>query len=338
MGVWRVPADVMATSRFAISPRAEVVGALGALTRPRSPEQRVFGAAHGAAFSAWVASRPGSRRPGRRELPRPRTRPGRLDGRLPEPPARGRRRDFRERARPAPAADGRRGTRRPARDHAGSARAGPDAARRPGPGGRAGGLALDPHRGDRLGPSRADPAGRHRLADRPARPARVGHGAAGPRPRPRVGRRRPAPDQPLRPAAPHAAGGQHPAVRADAHRRHLGRVVRRQVRALLPRRRAAGPGRRRQHGRPRAARRGRAGPRCSPCSTPRAAPPSSRPSAARRSARSAATSRCCWRPASCFVAGRVARCSTGAPRWATRSSPPARRPEDRTAVAAAAPT
>ena len=59
MGVWRVPADVMATSRFAISPRAEVVGALGALTRPRSPEQRVFGAAHGAAFSAWVASRPG---------------------------------------------------------------------------------------------------------------------------------------------------------------------------------------------------------------------------------------------------------------------------------------
>ena len=59
MGVWRVPADVMATSRFAISPRAEVVGALGALTRPRSPEQRVFGAAHGAAFAAWAASRPG---------------------------------------------------------------------------------------------------------------------------------------------------------------------------------------------------------------------------------------------------------------------------------------
>ena len=59
MGVWRVPADVMATSRFAISPRAEVVGALGALTRPRSPEQRVFGAAHGTAFSSWVASRPG---------------------------------------------------------------------------------------------------------------------------------------------------------------------------------------------------------------------------------------------------------------------------------------
>jgi hypothetical protein len=49
----------MATSRFAISPRAEVVGALGALIRPRSPDQRAFRAAHGAAFAEWVAGRPG---------------------------------------------------------------------------------------------------------------------------------------------------------------------------------------------------------------------------------------------------------------------------------------
>ena len=176
------------------------------------------------------------------------------------PARRGRRRDVRERARPAATAHGRRGPRRPARDHAGATRAGPDAAaRRTGPGRRAGGVALDPHRGDRLGPSRANPPGRHRLPDRPARPARVGNGAARPRPRPRVGRRRPAPDQPLRPATPHAPGGQHAAVRANAHRRHVGRVVRRQVRALLPRRGPPGPGRRRQQGRPRAARRAEPG-------------------------------------------------------------------------------
>ena len=60
MGTWRVPADVMASSRFAITPMAEVVGALGALTRPRSPDQRAFREAHGAAFADWVASRAGA--------------------------------------------------------------------------------------------------------------------------------------------------------------------------------------------------------------------------------------------------------------------------------------
>ena len=58
MGTWRVPSDVLAGSRFALSPKAEVVGALGALTRPRSPEQRAFGAAHAAAFRAWLSERP----------------------------------------------------------------------------------------------------------------------------------------------------------------------------------------------------------------------------------------------------------------------------------------
>src|SRR5689334_10894749 len=59
MGTWRVPADVMAGSRFAIAAMAEVVGALGALTRPRGPDQRAFREAHGAAFASWVEGRPG---------------------------------------------------------------------------------------------------------------------------------------------------------------------------------------------------------------------------------------------------------------------------------------
>ena len=58
MGTWRVPADVLVGSRFALSPTAEVVGALGALLRPRSPEQRAFGNAHAAAFRDWLAERP----------------------------------------------------------------------------------------------------------------------------------------------------------------------------------------------------------------------------------------------------------------------------------------
>jgi hypothetical protein len=57
MGTWRVPADVMAGSRFAVTPMADVVGALGALTRPRTPDQRAFREAHGAAFGEWVVAR-----------------------------------------------------------------------------------------------------------------------------------------------------------------------------------------------------------------------------------------------------------------------------------------
>jgi hypothetical protein len=59
MGTWRVPADVMARSRFATAPIAEVTGALGALTRPRGPDQRAFREAHGAAFAQWVTGRRG---------------------------------------------------------------------------------------------------------------------------------------------------------------------------------------------------------------------------------------------------------------------------------------
>lgn len=58
MGTWHVPADVLALSGFGISPKAEVVGALGALIRPRSPEQRAFSAAHRAAFAQWLIDHP----------------------------------------------------------------------------------------------------------------------------------------------------------------------------------------------------------------------------------------------------------------------------------------
>ncbi len=58
MGTWRVPADVLADSGFATSPKAEVVGALGALRRPTSPDQRAFRAAHGAAFADYLERHP----------------------------------------------------------------------------------------------------------------------------------------------------------------------------------------------------------------------------------------------------------------------------------------
>ncbi|TCC47445.1 transcriptional regulator [Kribbella capetownensis] len=58
MGTWKVPVDILAESRFAISTLAEVVGSLNALRSARTPEQRAFRAAHGAAFHDWLADRP----------------------------------------------------------------------------------------------------------------------------------------------------------------------------------------------------------------------------------------------------------------------------------------
>jgi DNA-binding transcriptional ArsR family regulator len=58
MGIWRIPTDVLANGRFTLSPVAEVVGALGALERPRSPEARAFGAVHRTAWRGWLAERP----------------------------------------------------------------------------------------------------------------------------------------------------------------------------------------------------------------------------------------------------------------------------------------
>lgn len=58
MGTWKIPVDVLAESRFAVSPMAEVVWAVSALRKPRSPDQRAFRDAHGAAFGDWLAGRP----------------------------------------------------------------------------------------------------------------------------------------------------------------------------------------------------------------------------------------------------------------------------------------
>ncbi|HEY7047261.1 MAG TPA: helix-turn-helix domain-containing protein [Jatrophihabitantaceae bacterium] len=54
MGTWRIPSDLMARARFALSPKAEVTAALTALTRPREPAERMFRAAHRAAFEAML--------------------------------------------------------------------------------------------------------------------------------------------------------------------------------------------------------------------------------------------------------------------------------------------
>lgn len=54
MGTWNVPATVLAHSRFAISPMAEVVGSLGHLMPNGSRVDRAFAAAHGDAFRAML--------------------------------------------------------------------------------------------------------------------------------------------------------------------------------------------------------------------------------------------------------------------------------------------
>jgi DNA-binding transcriptional ArsR family regulator len=58
MGIWKVPVDILAESRFAISTLAEVTGSLSTLRGARTPEQRAFRAAYGAAFNDWLAGRP----------------------------------------------------------------------------------------------------------------------------------------------------------------------------------------------------------------------------------------------------------------------------------------
>jgi hypothetical protein len=58
MGTWRVPADLLARSRFAVSPLNETVAALTVLERPKSPWQNVFAAAHRDAYLAMLAAHP----------------------------------------------------------------------------------------------------------------------------------------------------------------------------------------------------------------------------------------------------------------------------------------
>ena len=59
MGTWRVSSEALARARFAVSPMAEVVGALGQLAWGRHKHDRAFVAAHVEAFDAMLAARPG---------------------------------------------------------------------------------------------------------------------------------------------------------------------------------------------------------------------------------------------------------------------------------------
>jgi len=62
MGTWQVPADLLARSRFTVSPLQETVAAMWTLDpfhdRPVEPWQRAFRAAHGEAFASMLAAHP----------------------------------------------------------------------------------------------------------------------------------------------------------------------------------------------------------------------------------------------------------------------------------------
>lgn len=59
MGMWKVPADLLARSRFAISPMADVVEAMFSLASPEEGRQRAYVAAHLDAFRQMLAEHPG---------------------------------------------------------------------------------------------------------------------------------------------------------------------------------------------------------------------------------------------------------------------------------------
>ncbi|OKI69653.1 winged helix-turn-helix domain-containing protein [Micromonospora sp. CB01531] len=58
MGVWQVPADLLARSRFTVSPMTDTVAALRALNDPRRPWQRAWRRPYAEAFQRMVADRP----------------------------------------------------------------------------------------------------------------------------------------------------------------------------------------------------------------------------------------------------------------------------------------
>lgn len=61
MGVWQVPSDLVARSRFVVSPMAETVGALKALRHPQAPWEHAWRRPHVDAFRALLAGRPAIR-------------------------------------------------------------------------------------------------------------------------------------------------------------------------------------------------------------------------------------------------------------------------------------
>ncbi|MFC7549382.1 ArsR/SmtB family transcription factor [Plantactinospora sp. GCM10030261] len=58
MSVWRVPADLLARSRFTVSPLTDTVSALRALLNPRSPWQHAWRRPHVEAYQEMLADRP----------------------------------------------------------------------------------------------------------------------------------------------------------------------------------------------------------------------------------------------------------------------------------------
>ncbi len=58
MGTWRISADLLARSRFVVSPRIETVAALNDLVRPSDAAGRAFAAAHRESFEAMLAEHP----------------------------------------------------------------------------------------------------------------------------------------------------------------------------------------------------------------------------------------------------------------------------------------
>ena len=58
MGTWQISADLLARSRFVVSPRIETVGVLNDLVRPSDPEGRALAAAHGEAFRTMLDAHP----------------------------------------------------------------------------------------------------------------------------------------------------------------------------------------------------------------------------------------------------------------------------------------
>ncbi|WP_020575141.1 ArsR/SmtB family transcription factor [Actinopolymorpha alba] len=58
MGTWQISADLLARSRFVVSPRIETAGALNHLVRPSDPEGRALAAAHSQAFRVMLDAHP----------------------------------------------------------------------------------------------------------------------------------------------------------------------------------------------------------------------------------------------------------------------------------------
>jgi DNA-binding transcriptional ArsR family regulator len=81
MGTWQISADLLARSRFVLSPLAEVTGTLGALKQPVGADERALAAGHREAFSAMLDAHPA-----RREVLRLCSRPGWLADFLTLPP------------------------------------------------------------------------------------------------------------------------------------------------------------------------------------------------------------------------------------------------------------